>query len=115
MSTVTIVSWNLNHWQQSADERARAWDHISGALVGAIAWDVALLQECIVPDAWPHPTTWRAVDAQVWGTAVVTRTGSLEDVALEDDSHPGCIVAADVTLGERVITVASLYGRQEKQ
>ena len=113
--TLTVLTWNLNHWRQSAASRAAAWEHLDRVLAEAVDWDVALLQECAVPDTWPHPVLWSGVDTLGWGTAVTARRGTLRPVALEDDSHPGCIVAAELTLDGAVpsVTVASLYGRQE--
>jgi endonuclease/exonuclease/phosphatase family metal-dependent hydrolase len=45
---------------------------------------------------------------------VVARTGEVRRIELEDDSHPGCVVAADVRLdGGARHTAISLYGLQE--
>jgi endonuclease/exonuclease/phosphatase family metal-dependent hydrolase len=45
---------------------------------------------------------------------VIARTGTVTEIALEDDSHPGCIVAADVALDAVTVTAVSIYGRQER-
>jgi len=110
---LTLLTWNMNHWRQSVASRADAWDHLAGTLADDTGWDVALLQECAPPDDWPHPILWVGIDRYGWGTAVTARNGALREVVLEDDSHPGCVIAAEVTLGGTAFTVASVYGRQE--
>jgi endonuclease/exonuclease/phosphatase family metal-dependent hydrolase len=107
---VRVVSWNLDHWQGSRERRAAAWRYLDGPLVEELQWDVALLQECVPP---PHRTDclFRPVRNGPWGTAIVTRGAPLHTLELEDDSLPGCLVAAEVDLGERGnVTVVSLYG-----
>ena len=113
LDTFSAISWNMNHWRQSPETRAMAWDHLAGALEEQTDWDVALLQECLPPPTWPHPIVWRAVAGQPWGTAVTTRWSKLDEVQLEDDSHPGCVVAARVTSDVGPVTAVSLYGLQE--
>ena len=110
---VSAVSWNLNHWMQSRERRAMAWDHLGTALADRHDWDVALLQECVPPDDWPFPIVWRPVAGQSWGTAVTTRWTGIREVVLEDDSHPGCVVAARVPSDLGEIVAVSLYGLQE--
>ena len=110
---VSAISWNLNHWQQTPATRAMAWDHLGGTLAGRHGWDVALLQECVPPADWPFPIVWRPVEGQQWGTAVTTRHQSLAPVTIEDDSHPGCVVAARVPTGVGEVVAVSLYGLQE--
>ncbi len=110
---LTLVTWNLNHWRQSAASRADAWEYLAGELAEQVEWDVALLQECTPPPDWPYPILWSELETYGWGTAVTTRNGTLRPVALEDDSHPGCVVAAEVALDGQAFTLASLYGRQE--
>jgi endonuclease/exonuclease/phosphatase family metal-dependent hydrolase len=109
----SVISWNLNHWRQSPETRAMAWDHLDDALSKEVDWDVALLQECLPPEDWPHPIVWCAIPGQRWGTAVTTRWMGMEQVLVEDDSHPGCVVAARVPSDLGPITVASMYGLQE--
>lgn len=114
--TATVLTWNLNHWRQSPESRRAAWAHLDGTLADATGWDIALLQECVVPAERDGPVLWRELPGLGWGTAVALRTGAgttLTELALEDDSHPGCVVAADAGLDDWTLTVASLYGRQE--
>jgi hypothetical protein len=103
-----VVTWNLNHWRQSVGSRAEAWEYLGGELAEEIDWDVALLQECTPPADWPHPMLWSELEQYGWGTAVTVRRGTLRPVTLEDDSHPGCVVVAEVDRGTQPFTVASL-------
>jgi exonuclease III len=112
-ASLTLVTWNLNHWRQSPESRAAAWDYLAGPLADLVDWDVALLQECSPPADWPHPMLWTELEQYGWGTGVTARRGALRSVTLEDDSHPGCIVAAELDLNGQLVTLASLYGRQE--
>ena len=71
-----IVSWNLNHWQQSADNRSAAWEYIADEL-GA---DVAL-------GARGPPATSDVASGRVghggsreWGTRVVSPAHPLAEV-----------------------------------
>lgn len=109
---LTVVSWNMNHWQNSPEVRQDAWAYLTGQLADQVAWDIALLQECRPPaDA---PCLWSPVRDLAWGTAVVVRSGSVRRIDLEDDSHPGCIVAAEVSLDRGMrCTAVSMYGLQE--
>jgi hypothetical protein len=95
-----VVSWNLDHWQGSAERRAEAWRYLDETLAEKLDWDVALLQEC-VPPAGRAGVVFRPVRGGPWGTAVVTRGADVRHLDLEDDSLPGCLVAAEVDLGER--------------
>lgn len=110
----SVVSWNMNHWRQAPEMRAMAWDHLATALDAELDWDVAFLQECVPPADWPHPIVWRPVAGQPWGTAVTTRSTGIEEVGLEDDSHPGCVVAARVPSDFGEVTAVSVYGLQER-
>lgn len=112
--TVTVISWNLNHWRNDTRRREAAWHHLDEGLAAEVDWDIALLQECQPPDSRDRPTVWQPVRDHDWGTAVTTRHAPLRAVRLEDHSHPGCAVAADVDLGARgTVTAVSLYGLQE--
>jgi endonuclease/exonuclease/phosphatase family metal-dependent hydrolase len=112
-SQVRVVSWNLDHWQGSAERRAEAWRYLDDTLAQELDWDVALLQEC-VPPAVRAGVVFRPVRGGPWGTAVVTRGAEVRHCDLEDDSLPGCLVAAEVDLGERgELTVVSMYGLNE--
>jgi len=110
---LTVVTWNLNHWRQSQETRAEAWEYLAGPLAEQVDWDVALLQECAPPKDWTYPLSSSEIDGLGWGTAVTVRNGELRRVLLEDDSHPGCLVVADVEHGGLTSTVVSIYGRQE--
>lgn len=110
-----VVSWNMNHWQNSPAARDAAWDYLYGPLAEKTGWDVALLQECR-----PRPSdagyAWTPVRGLAWGTAVAVRSGTLRRIDLEDDSHPGCVVATAVELDRGVqCTAVSLYGLQEQR
>jgi hypothetical protein len=96
---VTVVSWNMDHWQGTDERRAAGWDYLDGRLAEQVDWDVALLQEC-VPPASRERVLFEPVRNGPWGTAVVTRGADLRRVAVEV-SHPGCLVTGEVVLGER--------------
>ncbi len=108
-----VLSWNLNHWQNSAEARETAWRHLDGELADEYDWDVALLQECL-PPADREDVAFRPVRDGPSGTAVATRGAGLRPLAIEEDTVPGCLVAAEIDLGERgAATVVSLYGMND--
>jgi hypothetical protein len=110
---LTVVSWNMNHWQNSPAAREAGWEYLFGPLAEETGWDIALLQECLPSRALPR-CVWAPVRDLAWGTAVVARSGIVRRIDLEDDSHPGCAIAADVTLdGGARCTAVSMYGLQE--
>ena len=74
---VRVVSWNINHWQQSrsnAATPAAGWDYPRTSLRA----DVALVQEATLPTEF-EPAGWvgdfndRA--GRGWGTGIVDLTG----------------------------------------
>lgn len=110
---VTVVTWNMNHWQNSNAAQQSAWDYLHGPLAAQTGWDVALLQECAPPEPSAR-CVFAPVRDHAWGSAVLVRAGSIRRIELEDDSHPGCVVAAEVTRENgTTITAVSLYGLQE--
>lgn len=110
---VTVVTWNMNHWQNNNAARQAAWDYLHGPLAEQTGWDVALLQEC-VPSEPSDRCVFAPVRDHAWGSAVLVRAGSIRRIEVEDDSHPGCVVAAEITRDDcSSITAVSLYGLQE--
>ena len=110
---VTVVTWNMNHWQNNQAARQAAWDYLHGPLVDETGWGVALLQECAPPEGSDR-CIWAPIRDHAWGTAVLVRTGAIRRIELEDDSHPGCVVACEVTREDgTTMAVVSLYGLQE--
>lgn len=107
LATLRVISWNLAHWMRKPPVRAAAWRHLAESLAQSCSWDVALLQECRPPEDWPHPILWLPLGRLDWGTAVTVRrddpaaVDGLRAIALEDDSHPGAVVAARIALPPR--------------
>ena len=120
-----VATWNLNHWRQPllpTDTRRGAWAYLAEG-IGA---QVALVQEAVPPLDMPRD---RAVYGEIaghrnWGSAVVALDPA---VAIEpirsvrmpwskrryllDQSHPGSVAVARVTLpGLQPITFVSVYG-----
>lgn len=111
---VRVVVWNLNWWQQGrGPDPQPSWRYLDEQLPAVFDWDVALLQECAPPEGRTN-VVFRPVRDARWGTAVVTRAAGLREITIEDDSHPGGYVAAEVDLGDRGrVSVVSLYGMHE--
>ena len=40
----SAVTWNMDHWKRTAQQRRDAWSYLLG-----LGCDVALLQECVAP------------------------------------------------------------------
>ena len=120
-----VATWNLNHWRQPllpTDTRRGAWAHLAEG-IGA---QVALVQEAVPPADLPRD---RAVYGEIaghrnWGSAVVALDPAvvIEPIRsvrlpwskrryLLDQSHPGSVAVARVTLPDfQPITFVSVYG-----
>ncbi|MTI95753.1 MAG: hypothetical protein FH749_09775 [Firmicutes bacterium] len=104
---LTVLTWNMDHWKRKHEQRREAWEY----LTEVIRSDIALLQECVPPDNLPgYHVIYREIGgSRKWGSAILTRFPA-EEVEF-DNSHPGAVVAAEVTLpGRKNLTVISLYG-----
>ena len=127
---LSVATWNMNYWQgiRSSPTHVRdCWDY-----VGRLGIDLALVQEAV---PLPHDQglfLWRAVGGtRAWGTGIFSandelrleeidssalqadrRYEALSEGGLLEESHPGCVRAADVYLndGRYVVTVVSIYG-----
>lgn len=120
--SVTIGTWNMDHWRRTAQQRGDAW-----AFLGSDSQaDVMLLQESAIPGTVPRT---RYVHREIagsrpWGSAVIalkdhsdvheidavrTRYGATRFGML--GSHPGAVMVARVELPEvGVLTCISVYG-----
>jgi exonuclease III len=118
--TATVVSWNLNHWQRSQEQRRAAWDYLAHELQA----DVALVQEAGVP-----PSDWHQVGSEIggsrpWGTWVVSPTHPLTQITEVrpvrvsaaqpySTSKPGTAATATAIVDGLPLTLVSLYGLME--
>jgi hypothetical protein len=117
MST-TVVSWNLDHWRRTPDQREGAWRYLADVL-GA---DAALVQE-----AGPPPDGWRVVGdldtgvGRPWGAAVASphhelrpvtevRQVSVREAKPFKSSVPGAAATATLSVDGLDLTLTSLYG-----
>ena len=113
-----LLTWNMNYWQQRRDHDA-AWAYLDD-----LDWDVALLQEAVVPVTWTGHAVFRSDGISATrpgGSAIVSRpplepldtvtTRYSTTPAPVDHSHPGAVAAAVIhpPKGEP-ITVVSVYG-----
>lgn len=113
-----IVTWNMNHWQRTEEQRAASADY----LWKTIDPDVALLQEAAPP--FPPQAIFRSggIDARrPWGSAIVSDLPLQEVTSVRSAyggeqvellrTHPGCVAVADVTMTDaEPVTVVSMYG-----
>ena len=106
---VSAVTWNMDNWKRTHQQRAAAWEY----LTEGIASDIMLLQECAPPDTanGKYNNLYREIgDKRKWGSAIVTRGLPICEIEFKN-SYPGAVIAAEVTLPEgTVLTVISLYG-----
>lgn len=107
---LSILTWNMDHWKRTREQREGAWDYLSRN----VSADILLLQECAPPmqDNGPFRVLYRRLDdKKSWGSAVATRGLPLDEVPFRN-GNPGAVIAADVgLLNGLVLTVVSLYGR----
>ena len=113
-----LLTWNMNYWQQQKDHAA-AWAYLDD-----LDWDVALLQEAVVPVPWTGHAVFRAAGISAtrpWGSAIVSRhpLERLETVTTRysstpapvDHSHRGAVAAAVIHPPKgKPITAVSVYG-----
>ncbi|MDP9222325.1 MAG: endonuclease/exonuclease/phosphatase family protein, partial [Actinomycetota bacterium] len=100
-----VVSWNMNHANNSGSHEA-AW-----AFLLSLEPDIALVQEAVVPEDVPYTSIWEpGWDHLPWGTAILSRVGALE-VSWRDHLR-GAVIAARCDLpGIGEATVASVHAR----
>ena len=127
IGVVRIVSWNLAFGKpgpyRSYSNRRRQW-----ALLGALAPDIALLQECRPTDLETYAPAWMTDEYSVAGdlppkwrlcaTILVRKpheVSLLDRSLVGDDEHrwlehlSGCVAAATVTIEDCVVHVASVH------
>lgn len=122
---ITVVSWNLNHWQQGRGRRpapAAAWEYLRTELKA----DVALVQEAALPtgfDAEGSVGLFAGPTGRRWGTGIVDLTGvglqSVSEFASPDRKAsmelrwtvPEAAAAAYVGQGPEGFLAVSLYGQ----
>lgn len=120
-----VVSWNLNHWQQSRNSQqppAAAWEYLRTDLRA----DVTLVQEAVLPTEFEPAGSVGSFDSgsgRGWGTGIVDLTGvGLEEVttcASPDRkgsmelrwTTPGAAAVARVGDGADSFLAVSLYGQ----
>lgn len=120
-----VVSWNLNHWQQSNNQEsppAAAWEYLRSDL----HTDVALVQEAVLPTEFNvagHVGLFDSGPGRSWGTGIVDLTGvgltKVNTFASPDRrstmtlnwSNPGAAAAAHVGDAQTRFLAVSLYGQ----
>jgi endonuclease/exonuclease/phosphatase family metal-dependent hydrolase len=118
-----IVSWNMNHWQRSVEERRASWEYLEGH----VRPHVALLQETVPLDRG-HKVVFRKGgigDSRPWSSAVVSYAGRLTPMTTIESPYggeaellgtwPGSVAIAEVALSEaRPLIAISVYGVIDK-
>lgn len=118
-----IVTWNMNYWPRSAENRAGAWQYLREELQA----DVALVQEALPPP--DSNAVFRPIEKCNWGSAVValspkytlrprTRRAPVSDPSAGEliECQPGASAVADVVdvaSGLPRIVAVSFYGAWE--
>lgn len=116
-----VLTWNMDHWRRSPEQRTAAWERLRVLAQGG----AALLQECCPPTRPLYPTVYREIGrTRAWGTAITSFAldAPLTEIthALTPYSHhrlpvsgtvPGALAVAQVGLaGVEPITLVSAYG-----
>lgn len=120
MAELTVATWNMDNWKQTAENRQQAWAWLENSL----APDVVLLQETIPPA--PHDqVVWReeGIDEdRPWASAVASFGPEIEEIRRARGRHhetdrnlhqtkPGTMAIARFQApDEAPVTVASIYG-----
>jgi exonuclease III len=117
--TFRVVSWNMNHWQRSEEERRASWSYLEEHLKP----DVALLQETVPPEH-DDKVVFREGgigDRRPWSSAVVSYEAPLKPITKVKSQYggkvellrtsPGSVAIAEVKLSRTQPLVAiSVYG-----
>ena len=120
-----VVSWNMNHWQQSRSNAATpsdGWDYLRTSLHA----DVALVQEATLPTEFEpvrYVGDFNDLAGRGWGTGIVDLTGvGIQEFAAFDSpdrksrmtlsrSVPGAAAAAYLGEGADRFIAISVYGQ----
>lgn len=113
-----VATWNMHSGFNTASQRSAGWTY----LADSVKPDVALIQEAMVPEGFPHPSVHRPEGiggGRNWGSAIVSYGPLLNGVTHAKNAplmqtFPGTVMVADVNLeGGSTITAVSLYGAIE--
>ena len=123
--SVSIGTWNMDHWKRTPQQRQEAWDYLQKAGKA----DVMLLQESIAPSGMPRT---RFVHREIagrrhWGSSVVAFAHDLETEEIDAvrtrygatrfsmlGSLPGSVIVARIHVPEvGPITCVSVYGAMD--
>ena len=119
-----LVTWNMDHWRRSADQRTDAWAYLETTL----APDVALVQEAVPPSHLQSVFRAGGIDDRRgaptnrgWGSAVVSFGPAITAVETATEPYrkkvvpvlrtfPGSVAIAEVKIDNDSIIVISMYG-----
>lgn len=105
---LSVITWNMDNWKRSSEQRQLAWDF----LTKVIQPDIALLQECVPPEdlSDEYNILYHEIGGKRnWGSAVLSHGFPIQEVEF-DNSHPGSVVTADVVMPTLTLTAISIYG-----
>jgi len=105
---ISVVTWNMDYWKRSREQRLAAWAY----LTEEIRPDIALLQECVPPVdmSEEYNIIYHEIGgSRNWGSAVLAKGYPIKEIDF-DNSHPGSVVAAEVVLPTLTLTAISVYG-----
>jgi exonuclease III len=105
---ISVATWNMDYWKRKKEQRQAAWTY----LTEEIRPDIALLQECKPPPVMnrEYNIIYHEIGgARNWGSAVLARSYTIKEVEFEN-SHPGCVVAAEIEILGITLTAISVYG-----
>ena len=84
-----LVTWNMDYWKHSEEERNQAWD----LLDSEISPDIALLQEAVPPENRykSHNQVFLKVEGKnKWSSGIISRTFHLAGLDLVSEGVKTC-------------------------
>ena len=107
-----ILTWNLDYWKRTPEQREKAWKY----LFDDINPDIALLQEIKPPktDFDNRSLIYHELDGKrSWGTALFSKFPIIREV-YSNNSYPGSagLIVAEISLDDSVVlTIVNIYGQ----
>lgn len=107
-----IITWNLDYWKRTPEQRTNAWNYLFNNLNP----DIALMQEIKPPEMQMDNRSflYHEIDGKrKWGTALYSKYPIQKEI-YSNKSYPGAsgLITAEININDSItVTVINIYGQ----